>query len=333
MTRVEISATDIAVIIGLDPYRHPSELIPKIWHQLNRISYLSATAQPLKPDAKITLNAKAPSFISQSTIQEMITEASSKIDLKGSEKPRQVVHTIKTECLSSMQEEEKFDMMQRIKKELYTSFGKFFEYNTIVLFSILAHMSSLCFISPKDTNAIKMEKKKTCLRKSYVIHAEDINVHITGTPDAVSTSENAVVEVKNRVNKYSRYRNSSGDRVQLHVYMKTHAAKHGYLVEHFRFKSTELLVSWRVCKGKSYCDAYKRRYILDDTQSTGRMQISYISREDSEYFWKQTIEPGIKRFFSVLKNIMLSSMDLQETFFKFPIDIYDNFYEELQFPD
>jgi hypothetical protein len=211
MTRVVIKASDVAAIIGRNPYKPQAEVRSEIWKKYWPESF---TGQTKNDRARVALSA------SQNAIQ--IFEEAACVKTKSSNEAEDVFQMAraKIEVDEQLTNEQKCDVIEHIRSRIYTSHGT----------------------RSEDKTSDKMESEENVILKKdnsfyriSICEIGEFDFEIVGKIDRIQEmpdGSRVLVEIKNRTKRLFR-KVPDYEYIQVQTYLQMLNLEHARLVEQF----------------------------------------------------------------------------------------------------
>jgi hypothetical protein len=291
---IKLAGAEIATAIGLNPRQHASSLLYKaIGNEDDRV-YVHAThcaddilshypnLQPIWCDCRSNIRS-----VLMHKRAEIVIEAHDSLCRKINQS-------------FDVDSNDRNLLIEEAKKMYFCTYGKKMEKATLATFRNIVggRMRNIIYDYGKPDSQLHI------LRQVYNFNLEDVVFSVMGTVDGVVRDHNGqneyVIEIKNRLfgAKVEDY-----EKIQVFVYMMTHDAKTGYLVQHVRRgDQPNIQVVW--CDSKQ--NIINERTIMVNRnypESRGIMHITKYDKVEAEEYWRKIILPRLKKFATVAKYI------------------------------
>ena len=207
--RIVLKASDVAAIIGLNPYKPRKEVLHDLWKKYNPDSFTGKTKRDREQEA---LNA--------STEAQNIVKEASAICAQNSTEVQKIFNDAKQKVIldQNLSKEQKVEVVEHLKSKIYTRHGTRSEDKTSDRVGSSGRLV-------RDESFYTLE----------VCTLEDIQFVVMGKIDRIEElpdGSRILVEIKNRTNRLFR-RVVEYENIQVQVYLQMLGLIHARLVEQY----------------------------------------------------------------------------------------------------
>ncbi len=288
MPKLDISASDLAVIAGKSKWAHPWTLLEPMLRKINPDRHsVFVRKHPMAPsDPNLRDYLKTCQEPLKSLVSEYVGEASTyaRTPQLTADQIEALPGWIARQGLPAGQR----DTLSRLMAdEIRCAYGKIAEDSYVTLLES-------CPMFP-DTTWQRSELKRACVIK---FHLTDFEVQLWGTPDMLSRDSSVVVEVKSRIGTRLKPEATARALVQTDAYLWTHDARTAYLAE-FVYEDTAYNEMTMLRWGKVIDSCKIRPVGSSQIYTVGSTQVTCRTRADADAAFRDLYGPKLLAFCKV----------------------------------
>lgn len=286
MPRLDISASDLAVIAGKSRWTHPWTLLEPMLRKTNPDRHsVFVQRHPMAPsdpnlnDYLQTCQEPLKSFVSEYV---SIASACAKNPRLIADQIEALPGWIATQGIPAEQRE---TLSRLMAGEIRCAYGKSAEDSYLTLLES-------CPMLP-DTAWQRSQLNRSCVIR---FHSTDFEVQLWGTPDMLSREPSVVVEVKSRIGTRLKPEATTRAMVQTDAYLWTHDAGTAYLAE-FVYDDTCIDNEMTMLRGSTQIDSCRMRPVgASQIYTLGSTQVTCRTRADADAAFRDQYGPKLLNF-------------------------------------